>query len=77
MEMLLETRAGVSYGDKNWEPGVSEGLGIGALGLGVLAELMGSPVTRVPCHGDTCLHVTMGLYLCLQNILALLLYFLG
>lgn len=39
-----------SYGGKNWSQGVSEGLGIRALGLGVLAELMGTLVTWVPCH---------------------------
>lgn len=63
---------------KSVEPRVTVGLGVRALGLAVLAELLGEGSNReLPWHGDTHLHVTVGLSVCLQNIPALFLHFLG
>ena len=60
------------------EPRVTIGLGVRALGLGVLAELPEEGSNReLPWHCDTHLHITGSLSVCLQNIPTLLLYFLG
>ena len=59
------------------EPGVALHLGVRAPGLGELAELAEAGRNReLPWHGDTHLHVTVGLLVFLQSIPALLLYFL-
>lgn len=69
---------GSFMGDKSVEPRITVGLGVRAPGLGVLAELPEEGSNReLPWQGDTHLHVTVGLSVCLQNVPALLLYFSG
>lgn len=65
-------------GDKSVEPRVTVGLGVRALGMGALAELLEEGSNReLAQHGDTHLHIMVELSVCLQNIPARLLCFLG